>query len=134
MAERLDTYDRMPEGMREYLSFHGRNFSRPMYLWAVSMMKDRNGAKVQPMEKEQVMEALKKHGVTDVPDMGYNIPYTFCMAKSDYLNSSVPDETHQAMFVKDYLNDKDGYESRAFDEFMSKLIAKGIPVDWVGML
>lgn len=134
MAERLDSYDIMPEGMREYLSYHGHHFSKPMYKWAVSMMRDRMGNKVEAMEKEVVIDTLKRHNVTMEKDMGYDVPYTFLMAKSDYMGSSITDEAHLALFVKDYIGDIDGYPTRAFDEFMSKLIALGIPVDWSGLL
>lgn len=105
-----------------------------MYRWAVSMMTDRNGNKVDFMEKEQVMDFLKRNSVTVEKDMGYDIPFVHAMGKSDYYGSSVPDEAHLAKFVKDYIDDPDGYETRAFDEFLTKLSAKGISVPWEDLL
>lgn len=39
-----------------------------------------------------------------------------------------------AMFVKDYLDDRDGAKTRAFDEFYMKTVALGIPIFWDEML
>lgn len=131
---RLDSYDILPQGMREYLSFNDFHFSKPMYRWAVSMMTDRNGKKAEFMEKDQVMDVLKRNSVTVEKDMGYDIPYVYAMARSDYFGSSITDEAHLAKFVKDYIDDPDGYETRAFDEFLAKLNAKGVSVPWEDLL
>lgn len=134
MAERLDSYDRLPEGMREYLSFNGHHFSKPMYKWAVGMMKDRNGNKVEPMEKEAITEILRRNNVTIEPDMGYDVPFVFLRKKTDSLGGSIPDEAHLAMAVSEFFNDKDGYETMAFEEFMAKTVATGMPVPWSDLL
>lgn len=131
---RLDSYDRLPSGMREYLSFNDYHFSKPMYMWAVSMMRDRNGSKVEPMTKESVMEILKRNNVEIEKDMGYDIPFVFMRKKTDSLGGSIPDEAHLAVAVKEFFTDKDGYDTMAFDEFLTKLNALGIPVDWTSML
>lgn len=120
--------------MREYLSFNDFHFSKPMYRWAVSMMTDRNGKKAEFMEKEQVIDVLKRNSVTVEKDMGYDIPYVYAMARSDYFGSSITDEAHLAKFVKDYIDDPDGYETRAFDEFLAKLNAKSVSVPWEDLL
>lgn len=134
MANRLDLYDDIPDGMRKYLSFNGFHFSKPMYRWALSMMEDRNGAKVDFMEKEQVMETLKRNNVTDLPEMGYDIPFVYLRKKSDSLGGSIPDEAHLAMAVKEFFTDKDGYETMAFDEFLAKMSAKGVSIPWEDLL
>lgn len=120
--------------MRKYLSFNGFHFSKPMYLWAVSMLKDRNGNKVDYMEKEQVMDILRRNNVTDLPDMGYDIPFVYLRKKSDSLGGSIPDEAHLALAVKEFFTDKDGYDTMAFDEFLAKVSAKGISVPWEDLL
>ena len=97
-------------------------------------MKDRNGNKAQPMEKEAVMSILKANNVEIENNMAYDVPYTYMMAKMDYMGSSITDEAHLAKFVKDYLDDKDGSSSRAFDELYAKTNALGIPIDWQDMI
>lgn len=120
--------------MDRYLSQYGFNFSKKMYEWAISMMKDRNGNKMQPMEKEQVMTMLKASGITVENDKGYNIPYVYMMARADYMGSSIVDDKHLSLFVRDYLDDKDGSPTRAFDEFYAKTIALGIPIIWEDLI
>ena len=128
--ERLDYYDILPAGMDAYLSNYGHHFSKPMYLWAVSLMRDKNGDKSKPMAKEEAEKFLSSHGVSVENAKGYDVPYVLMMAKMDYYGSSLIDEAHLARFVQDYLDDPDGPDTRAFDEFYVKTMALGIPIDW----
>jgi len=132
--ERLDYYDIRPAGMDAYMSNYGRHISKPMYDWAVSLMRDRDGKKAKPMSKEDAKKMLEAYGVSIENDKAYDIPYTLMMAKMDYYGSSISDDIHLALFVKDYLDDRDGSSTRAFDEFYVKTVALGIPIDWEDMI
>ena len=127
-------YDHMPYGMREYLSYHGYHFSKPMAEWAISMMKDRNGNKLQMRTKEQVDSILKTHNAEVENAKGYDTMYTLHMAISDFLGSSMPDEAHVALYVKDLIGDKDGYDGIVFTRFLADCSAKGIPIPWGDMI
>lgn len=128
--ERLDFYEIRPAGMDAYLSNHGRHISKRLYQWAVSKMKDRNGARLKPVSKAEALQLLESYGVSVSNDKAYDIPYVLMMAKADYYGSSINDETSLAKFVKDYLDDVDGSDTRAFDELYTKTIALGIPFEW----
>lgn len=130
MAERIDTYEAIPRGMKEYLSYYGRHFSKPLYEMAVNLMKTRDGGKVKTMEKQALMDKLKIHNVAVERDKGYDIPLVWAMATADYMGSSIVDEQHLAKFVHDYLDDPDGSDTRAFDEFYAKTLAMDIPIVW----
>lgn len=133
--DRLDYYDITPKGMDAYMASHGRHFSKPMLQWAVSMMKDRKGGKIQVPEKKQVDDMLKAYGVSIERDKGYyDTLYVWCMAKADYLGSSIADEMHLVKYVKDYIDDPDGSPTRAFDEFYIKTVALGIDIPWEDMI
>lgn len=138
MGQRLDTYDRLPSGMKEYLSQYGWHFSKKMCEWAVSRMKakDETGKpkKLDMMKKDEVEELLKKYGVKLEMDSGYDCVYTANMAKSDYYKSSIADESHLALFVKDYIDDPDGYEGLPFTRFYADCIGSGTPIMWSDML
>lgn len=83
--ERLDYYDITPMGMDAYMASHGRHFSKPLLEWAVSMMRDRKGNKVQAPEKKVLDDKLNAYGITIERNSGYYDPlYVWCMAKSDY--------------------------------------------------
>jgi hypothetical protein len=129
--DRIDYYDITPKGMDAYLANHGRHFSKPMLEWAVSMMRDAKDNKIPVPEKKKVDEKLNSYGVELERDKGYYDPiYVWCMAKSDYLGSSLRDEEQLAKFVKDYIDDPDGNPTRAFDEFYINCIAKGVDIPW----
>lgn len=131
---RLDYYDILPAGMEAYLSNYGHHISKPMYKWAVSQMRDRNGKKAQPMDKEEVMGILRANSIEVERDYAYDVPYVYMMAKMDYYGSSIMDENHLAKYVHDYLDDIDGSDSRAFDELYVKTVALGIPIDWQDLI
>lgn len=133
--QRLDTYDNFPTGMRNYLSKYGWHFSKKMCEWAVSKMKTKDAStgkakNMEPMTKESVDEILKKYGVKLENDNAYDAVYTMCMAKSDYFKSSIPDEQHLALFVKDYIDDIDAYNGMPFTRFYSDCIGHGIVIMW----
>ena len=114
----------------EYIDMYGPHFSKRLYELAVAGMTDRNGNKIPPMTKEQVSEFLKAHGVTLKNDKGHDAAYVLQMAKADYWGSSISDDNRLALFVRDYLDDPDGYPTKAFDHFVVDCRAKGEPVFW----
>lgn len=133
--QRLDTYDSFPAGMRDYLSTYGWHFSKKMCDWAVSKMKAKDPTtgrekKLDAWKKEEVDELLKKYNIKLENDEGYDCCYVANMAKSDYYKSSISDEQHLAMFIKDYIDDPDGYDGLPFTRFYADCIGCGIPIMW----
>lgn len=120
--------------MEEYLSDYGYHFNRRLFEFAVSIMEDRDGNPIEPWDKDKTTTFLSSHNVTLENDYGHDAAYVLNMARSDYWGGAITDEQHLAMFVKDYLDDIDGAESRAFDEFYIKTVALGIPIFWDEML
>lgn len=135
---RLDTYSRMPSGMKEYLEAYGWHFSKKMCEWAVSKMKCKDEAgkqkKLDPMKKDEVEEMLKKYGVKLERDAAYDCVYVANMGRADYLKSSIPDEQHLALFVRDYIDDPDGYEGLPFTRFLADCVGAGKPIVWEDMI
>lgn len=130
----MDYYDILPAGMKAYLSSYSWHFSKPMCEWAVSKMRDRNGNKVQLRSKEQVDTLLKNNGVELKNDYGYDSVFVMHMALADYMGSSIVDDAHLAKYVKDVLDDPDGYEGIAFTRFLADCSAKGAPIMWEDMI
>ena len=122
-------YDRIPEDMKAYLSNNGFNFSKRMCEWAVSKMKPRSG-KLAQMGKEEVDALLKKYGVTLEQDNGYNSVYVANMCRADYFGSSIPNDQYLALFIKDFIDDPDGSEEKAFRHFFADCMGKGIVINW----
>lgn len=118
----------------EYVEQYGFHFNKKLYEWAVSMMRDKAGNKIPVMSKEQVAEFLRGHGVTLKNDRGHDAAYVRAMAMADYFGSSLPDESHVALFIKDFLDDPDGTKSKAFDHFVVDCRAKEEPIYWDEMM
>lgn len=135
---RLDARDSFPSGMEEYLAQNGWHFSKKMFEWVASTMykKDPNGKqiKIQTYSKENVDEILRRYGVVLENKFGYDYVFAANMCKADYLGSSVPDEQRLALFVKDYVDDPDGYPELPFTRFYSDCIGKGIPINWEDLI
>ena len=93
--------------------------------------KDANGRKikVQTLSKENVDELLKRYGINLDNKHGYDYVFAANMCKADYLGSSVPDEQHLALFVKDYVDDPDGYPELPFTRFYADCIGTGTPIN-----
>lgn len=139
MGQRLDIYDRFPSGMEAYLSQYGWHFSKKMCDWAVSCMKVENKStgkkeRIEPISKEQLDELLKKYNIKLDKDAGYDSLYVANMAKADYYKSSIADEAHLALFIKDYMDDPDRYDGLPFTRFYADCIGSGNPIMWSEMI
>ena len=136
---RLDANYKFPSGMQEYLDTYGWHFSKKMCEWAVKKMKRKNTqtGKEEPidyMDKDKADEFLKKYNVSLPDAKGYDCVYCLNMARADYFKSSIADEQHLALFVKDYMGDVDGYPTIAFTRFYADCIGTGTPINWEDML
>ena len=90
--------------------------------------------KVQTLSKENVDELLKRYGIVLENKFGYDYVFAANMCKADYLGSSVLDEQHLALFVKDYVDDADGYPELPFTRFYGDCIGTGKPIPWEEVL
>lgn len=52
------------------------------------------------------------------------------MRKADYLGSSITDEKHLCLYVKDVIDDVDGYDGIVFNRWYADMCRKGVQVDW----
>lgn len=131
---RLDIRDRYPSGMEEYLSHNGWHFSKKMCEWAVSKMYKINAAKrkeyITPYTKEALDALLKTYNIKLENDKGYDAVYVANMAKADFYGSTISDELHLVKFVKDYIDDPDGYDGITFTRFYADCIGSGTPISW----
>lgn len=127
---RLDLRDRLPSGMEEYLAAYGWHFSKKMCEWAVSKMRKSKRMPITPLTKDMVDELLKKNGIILENKFGYDYVFAANMCNADYMGSSIEDEKHLALFVKDYVDDPDGYSELPFTRFFADCIGSGTPIDW----
>lgn len=134
---RLDVRDKMPSGMEEYLSQNGWHFNKNLCEWAISRMwKTVNGRKeqIKVTAKETIEQMLKNNNINIENNIGYDVIFVYHMAKSDFLGSSLMDERTLLQYVKDYVDDPDGYDGLPMTRFYADCIGSGTPIMWEDMI
>lgn len=136
--ERDDTLDLTPEAFREYRRRNGRHFNRKLCEWAVGRMtrEDGDGKEyhIKMMDKEEVERILADYGIRLERNWGYDHVFAANMCKADYLGDSVPDIQHLARYVKNVIDDPDGYEGIVFGRWLSDVCNMHVEVPWEDML
>jgi hypothetical protein len=56
------------------------------------------------------------------------------MGNNDFFGSSIIDEKHLALYVKDVIDDKDGYDGIVFNRWYADMVFQGIPIEWEDMV
>lgn len=131
MKQNLEIYAPLPSGQREYLMHYGEHFSKKAAMFAIKHMKKRDtGEEIKPLSLDTIDELLKKYSITLKNDEGYDKVYLVAKCQAGYLGSSIPDEMHLVKYIKDVLDDEDGYEGMPFIEWYHKVLHLGIPVMW----
>lgn len=135
----LDIYDDMPMPMHKYISQFGFHFNKKACDYAVSRMKKKNPTtnKLEPIEpwtKEQVEELLTRYGVQLENCVMYDHVYVANITKADYYKSSITDEAHIALYIKDTLDDADGSDELPFRYWLQRCVAMGEPVEFEDFL
>lgn len=125
--------------MEDYISNYGFHFNKKAFEYAVGQMKRVNpttGRKesLHPMDKKQIDEILSRNGVNLENKNMYDYAFVFMMAKADYWGSSIEDERHLALFVKDYVDDKDASDETPFRRWLATMRGNGTGIEWDEML
>lgn len=118
------------EGMDEYVARHGWHFSERAAGYAASLMETRDGKPLSPLTAEEVDAMLTAQGVKLRRKEGHDRVYVANMAKADFWKSSIEDERHLAMYVRDVVDDVDAPEGHIFRRWLSDIKARGAEVNW----
>lgn len=135
MKTRLDSRSAFPEAMENYLEFNGWHFNKKMCQWAVSKMYKKDGEKkeyIEPYTLESLRALLEKVKVEF--EIDYDALYIANMCKADFLGSSIQNETQLAKYVKDVVEDPDGYDGLPFTRFYADCIGSGTSIPWDDLL
>lgn len=137
IRDNFTRYDEYPQAMLTYLRNYGPHFNRKLYEFAVGKMtKMENGVEknIKPFTKENVDSILKVHNIDVRNGQLYDCAYVANMCKADFLGSSVIDERHLAMYIKDVIDDVDAPDGLVFNRFYADCCYSGIAIDWEEML
>lgn len=125
--------------MRAYLRNHGRHFNVKLCDWATRRMRRMNNSTgiIEPIKsysKDEVEKILKTNGVTINNINGYDHVYIANMCKVDFLGSSIADEYHLALYIKDVIDDPDAPPGHIFNRFIADCDSRGMSIDWMDLL
>jgi hypothetical protein len=126
----LDYYDDRPPSMVRYLKYYGQHFNKKLCDFAVSKM---NHGK-SPVSKDTIDSILSKYNIVLENNQLYDYVYVYNMGNNDFYGSSIIDEKRLALYVKDVIDDKDGYDGIVFNRWYADTVSCGIPVEWEEML
>lgn len=137
IRDNFTKYDEYPEAMLIYLRNYGPHFNRKLFEFAVSNMTkwvDGKEQNIKPITKESIHEILQNNGIEVKNGQLYDCAYIANMCKADFLGSSITDESHLAMYVKDVIDDIDAPDGLIFNRFYADCCYKGIAIDWEEMI
>lgn len=138
IRESLDIYDELPEDMIQYLKYNGRHFNRKLVKFAISLMKvhDSNGTEmnIDEITKDKLDSMLEHYNIKLDNNQGYDYVYVANMCKADFLGSSIVDEAHLCLYVKDVVDDIDAYDGMIFNRWYADMCRSGIVIDWYSVL
>ena len=134
----LTIYDKKPEWMINYLRYNGPHFNKKLSEFAASLMTKKEGEKeikIQPYDKDRVENLLRAYNINlKNNNYLYDHVYLANLCKADLLGSSVPDEKHLALYIKNNIDDIDGYDGMVFNRWYADMCKKGIIIDWEQMV
>lgn len=122
--------DLVPEGYREYKQRHGCHFNAALCEFAVSQMEGEDGKPIKALSRQEVEKMLKDAKIELEHQEGHDHVFVANMGLADYLGESVPDMQHLAKYVKNVLDDPDGYEGIAFCRWVADCVGKRVEVPW----
>ena len=129
MRAALDMYDDLPKSMRKYLMHNGWHFNKSLCDFAISLMR-KHGKKLDPISKENVDKLLEQHKIELNNNVGYDYVFVANMCKADYYGSSITDDRHVALYIKDTIDDEDAADGTTMRRWYATMVANGIMVDW----
>lgn len=134
----LTQFDIKPEAMVNYLRYNGPHFNKKLLTFATKQMTKRGVNDVEialvPYTIEQVDNMLRVNNIVLQNNQLYDYAFVANMCRADYLGSSITDESHVAKYVKDVIDDVDGYDGIAFNRWYADMCRKGIVINWEEMI
>lgn len=131
--------DEWPRSARKYFRSYGFHFNKAAAEYAVKGLRKENPStkKLEPIDawdKDQVDDLLKKYNVTLEDNQLYDYVWVANMVRSDYWKSSIVDEQHLALMIKDIVDDPDQRDGFIFNRWVSDRLFNGAPIEWTELV
>jgi hypothetical protein len=125
MTEDLTTYDIKPEAFTNYLRYYGEHFNKKLCDFALSNLSKKD------ITKEKLELLLKTYSIELKNNKLYDAVYLANWCRSILYGSSIPDEKHLALFLKDIF---DKEYKLIFNRWYADMAKQGIPIEWEDMI
>lgn len=125
MKEDFTIYDIKPEGFINYLRYYGQHFNKKLCEFACKQMSR------QDYSKEKVDMLLKANNI-EIPNAKlYDTIYVANWCKNIFYGSSISDERHLVLFLKDIFTKE---SDLVFNRWYADTVKQGIPIEWDDMI
>lgn len=118
------------KGFKKYMRLYGPHFTKALCEFAVDMMEDDNG-QITPFTKVELEQKMQQQNIKLQYNKYEDFVYVANMCKADFLGKSVPDDDqHLCMYIKNVIDDPDGYDGQPFYRWLSDMEHMNIVIDW----
>lgn len=125
MKEDFTEYDIRPAGFTNYLRYYGPHFNNKLCEFACSQLSNKD------CTKEKIDQLLKTHNITLKNSKLCDYVYIANWCKSIFYGSSISDEKHFVLFLKDVFEKE---SDLIFNRWYADMAKKGIPIEWEEMI
>lgn len=125
MKEDFTDYDIKPEEFLNYLRYYGSHFNKKLCDFAVKQLPKKE------YSKEKLDILLQAHGIELKNSKLYDYVYVANWGKNIFYGSSISDEKHFVLFLKDVFEKE---SDLIFNRWYADMAKQGIPIDWEEMI
>lgn len=121
---------KLDKDFKQYYRKYGPHFTKELCAFVVSTMETKSG-KISAFTKDVIEQKLAQQNVKLENNALYDAVFVANMCKADFLGRSVPDDDyHLCMYIKDVIDDPDGYEGQPFFRWLADAEVLGLDIDW----
>lgn len=125
MRQDFTEYDIKPEGFINYLRYYGPHFNKKLCEFACKQLPK------QDLTKEKLDTLLQSQRV-ELPNAKlHDAVYIANWCKSVFYGSSIQDEKHFILFLKDIF---DKESDLIFNRWYADMAKQGVPIEWEDMV
>lgn len=125
MKEDFTNYDIKPEGFVNYLRYYGQHFNKKLCDFACKQMNKKE------YSKDKLDTLLQSYNI-ELPNAKlYDAVYIANWCVNTLYGSSIADEKHLILFIKDLFNKE---SDLIFNRWYADMAKQGIPIEWEDMI
>ena len=125
MKEDYTEYDIKPEEFLNYLRYYGPHFNKKLCDFACKQLPKKE------YSKEKLDILLQSHNIELKNNKLYDYVYVANWGRNLFYGSSISDEKHFVLFLKDMFEKE---PNLIFNRWYADMAKQGIPIDWEEMI